>query len=163
MKPLQRLLLLRRLLPSKLYLFAAGRISIRSAVIDFGKDDYMEKISFVRKTQPTVCEILGQRIRLLFTMGAASEMEDVFAQPYLQTVCDMLQVSFLDDGTMAPPLSIEQQAQIIVILARAAGQKLEVADLQMLPMVDFTILAQAAQSEILAKTPWSKGDGGKKA
>ena len=123
----------------------------------------MEKISFLRKIRPTEIEVDGVQVRLLFTMGAAAAMEDVFAQPYLQTVCDMLQVPLEMGGRLTPPLSIEQQAQLIVILAEAAGQELTAAELAGLPMVEFTRLAQAAQSEIVDKTPWMAGSAAKKA
>lgn len=123
----------------------------------------MEKISFVRKIEPTVVEIEGVQVRLLFTMGAAAAMEDAFAQPYLQTVSDMLQIPLQKGGLLAPPLPIEQQAQIISILAEAAGQELPVAALTALPMAAFTLLAQAAQGEIVAKTPWAKDSAAKKA
>lgn len=122
----------------------------------------MEKISFVRKIEPTTIEVEGVEVRLLFTMGAAAEMEDVFAQPYLQTVSDMLQIPMQKGGPLTPPLSIEQQAILISILAKAAGQELTVAALTELPMVAFTQLAQAAQGEIVAKTPWMKDSAGKK-
>lgn len=123
----------------------------------------MENISFIRKIEPTVVEIEGVQIKLLFTMGAAAAMEDVFAQPYLQTVSDMLQVPMQKGGLLSPPMSIEQQALLISILAEAAGQKLTVDALTALPMVSFTQLAQAAQGEIIAKTPWAKDGDAKKA
>lgn len=123
----------------------------------------MEKISFIRKIEPTALEVGGVQVRLLFTMGAAAAMEDAFAQPYLQTVCDMLQAPMQKGGLLSPPLSIEQQALLISILAAAAGQELTIEALTALPMAEFTRLAQAAQGEIIAKTPWAEGSGAKKA
>lgn len=114
----------------------------------------MRKISFLQKIEPTRVKIMDTTVELLFTMGAAAAMEEAFAQPYLQTVCDMLQAPLESGGALSPPLSIEQQTRLICILAEAAGQELPLEELMQLPMADFTLLALAAQTEIITKTPW---------
>lgn len=122
----------------------------------------MGNVSFVQKYRPSRVEAAGCVIPLLFTMGAAAEMEDAFGESYLRTINQMLQIR-MHAGEAAPdPMPVRKQAQIICILARAGGcTELTVDDLMKLHTKDFAVLARAAQDEIIAKSPWAE-DGKKK-
>lgn len=115
----------------------------------------MDQLRFSKGLQPSTIEVAGCHVKLFFTFRAALAMEEHFQEPYLDTVLRMLQSSG-DDGKLRPPMPLTEQAEIVAILMRNAGQEIDAADLMDLHMVDFSTLARAAQAEMLLKTPEGK-------
>ncbi len=115
----------------------------------------MEQMRFSKGLQPSTVEVAGCSVKLFFTFRAALAMEEHFQEPYLDTVLRMLQVPG-DDGKPRSPMPLAEQAEIVAILMRNAGQEIDAADLMDLHMVDFSTLARAAQAEMLLKMPEGK-------
>ena len=112
--------------------------------------------SFIQQVEPTEVELSGGKVKLLFSLRAAAEIEDAFQAPYLTIVYEALGMDA--QGKTAAPMSLERQARLIQILARAGGQELSLQELMDMHMTDYTALAAGTMREIFMKSP----RGGKK-
>ena len=112
--------------------------------------------SFIQQVEPTEVELSGGKVKLLFSLRAAAEIEDAFQAPYLTIVYEALGMDA--QGKTAAPMSLERQARLIQILARSGGQELSLQELMDMHMTDYTALAAGTMREIFMKSP----RGGKK-
>lgn len=112
--------------------------------------------SFIQQVEPTEVELSGGKVKLLFSLRAAAEIEDAFQAPYLTIVYEALGMDA--QGKTAAPMSLERQARLIQILARAGGQELSLQELMDMHMTDYAALAAGTMREIFMKSP----RGGKK-
>lgn len=110
--------------------------------------------SFIQQVEPTEVELSGGKVKLLFSLRAAAEIEDAFQAPYLTIVYEALGMDA--QGKTAAPMSLERQARLVQILARAGGQELSLQELMDMHMADYTALATGTMREIFMKSP--RGD-----
>lgn len=108
---------------------------------------------FMSKLTPTEVTVCGRRVQLLFTMHAAARMEAELETDYPALVLELLQAPLSAESGMRPPMAIARQAVIVRILMEECGQEISQEELEGLHASDFALLARAAQTEILKKSP----------
>ena len=97
-------------------------------------------------------EIAGQKVKMLFTLGAAAKMESELQTPYPELVLEFMQLN--PEGKKAEhAMAVGRQAKVIRILMAEAGQAVTEDDLKKLHMLDFAALARMAQREMVLKSP----------
>lgn len=112
------------------------------------------EIDFIRQVAPTVVDLPGGKVKLLFTLRAAAEMEAEFQAPYLAVVYEALGLT--PEGKPSSPMPLARQARLAAILMRAGGQDVDAEALMQLHMEDFALLAAGMVQEMFLKTP--RGD-----
>lgn len=65
--------------------------------------------SFIQQVEPTEVELSGGKVKLLFSLRAAAEIEDAFQAPYLTIVYEALGMDA--QGKTAAPMSLERAGQ----------------------------------------------------
>lgn len=116
----------------------------------------MQKTFFLQQLQPTVCRICEQDVKLLFSLGAAADMEKQLETDYPTIVCEFLRIPTDGGKELAKPMTLERQAVVIACMMRAAGEDISPDELMALHMADFAALSKAAGMEMLQKSPASK-------
>lgn len=114
---------------------------------------------FYGQYAPSEVVIGERRFSLFFSMRAAARIEEAFQLPYPTVVAKLLQIP-MAEGAKPLPMPMDEQRRIVEILLEEGGEDLSDLDLEELHILDFNILARAAQAEILAKSP--KADAKKK-
>lgn len=115
-----------------------------------------KKTFFMQQWAPTTARVCEQDVKLLFSLGAAADMENQLETDYPKIVCEFLRIP-TDGGTeLAPPMTLKRQAVVIACMMRAAGEDIAPNDLMQLHMQDFATLSKAAGHEMIAKSPTAK-------
>ncbi len=116
----------------------------------------MQKTFFLQQLEPTNVRICEQDVKLLFSLGAAADMERQLETDYPAIVCEFLRVPTDGSDNLPKPMTLERQATVIVCMMRAAGEDISTDELMQLHMADFATLSKAAGAEMLSKSPVSK-------
>ncbi len=115
-----------------------------------------KKTYFMQQWAPTTARVCEQDVKLLFSLGAAADMETQLQTDYPAIVCEFLRIPTDGSNQPASPMTLKRQAVVIACMMRAAGEDIAPEDLIQLHMTDFAALSKAAGQEMLLKSPTAK-------